>query len=160
MAKENEQRKRDHISFNVTADVRRSAASCRFIEEYRATSEHAEKRMMIVNALRSGQMLEEAGLGPVMAFLDTEGFENLNKKERQLLIIARLQDYLGISPQVSPDVVPRVQPPADEPAPASVSPTQDEPQEQTETAGKTPPEPIATVNPRVGAFASKLRSNP
>ncbi|MEE9647975.1 hypothetical protein [Enterobacter soli] len=159
MAKENEQRKRDHISFNVTADVRRSAASCRFIEEYRATSEHAEKRMMIVNALRSGQMLEEAGLGPVMAFLDTEGFENLNKKERQLLIIARLQDYLGISPQVSPDVVPRVQPPAEEePTPANGNPQQD--MSQTEPAGKTPPEQPAPVNPRVGGFASKLRSNP
>lgn len=174
---ENEARKRDMISFLINAQVRKSAASCRFVEEYRASGEHAEKREKVVAALRSGQLLDEAGLQPVMAFLDTEGFENLDVRQRQLLILARMQDFLGVTPQSAPVAVPVVpvqQPPApkappvpqEQPqaSPATVEPetsvnAEPEPSEPVSSDTPEPAEPTEPAKPankRMAAFADKL----
>lgn len=102
MPKANDTPKRDMITFYINAQVRKSAASCRFIEEYRASGEHAEKREKFVSALRSGQIMEEAGLLPVMQFVDRDAFKDMDERQRQLLILARLQEYLGVIPQPAP----------------------------------------------------------
>lgn len=170
----NEARKRDMISFLINGQVRKSAASCRFVEEYRASGEHAEKREKVVAALRSGQLLEEAGLQPVMAFLDTEGFESLDVKQRQQLVLARLQDFLGVSPQLAPAAVPvePVQPPAAPPVAAPEPEQVQQPEPPAQPAAETPEEaappatdaqepPAAnkkakTANSRLSSFADKL----
>lgn len=106
MPKANDTPKRDLITFYINAQVRKSAASCRFIEEYRASGEHAEKRDKMLAALVAGQLIEEAGLMPVMQFLDRDSFRDLSERQRQMLLVARLQEYLGISPQSEPVAVP------------------------------------------------------
>ena len=157
---ENDARKRDALTFSITAQVRKSTASCRFVDEFRASGEHAEKRAKVIAALRSGQMLDEAGLEPVLAFLDTEGFEKLNVRERQLLILARLQDFMGVSPHSDPVAVPVAapQPPALEPQEA-----EQEPQPQTATVKQVdapPAEPPAAekkpASPMLANYANKL----
>jgi hypothetical protein len=158
---ENDARKRDALTFSITAQVRKSAASCRFVDEFRASGEHAEKRAKVIAALRSGQMLEEAGLEPVLAFLDTEGFENLNVRERQLLVLARLQDFMGVNPHTAPVAVPVevvAQPPSAQEQQAEEPETQQ--QATSEKPDEKPPAepPVADKkpNPMLANFASKL----
>lgn len=177
MPKANDTPKRDLITFYINAQVRKSAASCRFIEEYRASGEHAEKRDKMLAALVAGQLIEEAGLMPVMQFLDRDNFRELSERQRQMLLVARLQEYLGIAPQSEPVAVPVAtsQPVNSEqeasPAPAApVSPTSEpEPQQPTsdgpepvnpaESApepGKTDAEAPADSKKPVSRFAAKL----
>lgn len=106
MPKANDAPKRDMITFYINAQVRKSAASCRFIEEYRASGEHAEKRDKMLAALVAGQLIEEAGLMPVMQFLDRDNFRELSERQRQMLLVARLQEYLGMTPQADPVAAP------------------------------------------------------
>jgi len=143
MPKANDTPKRDLITFYINAQVRKSAASCRFIEEYRASGEHAEKRDKMLAALVAGQLIEEAGLMPVMQFLDRDNFRELSERQRQMLLVARLQEYLGIAPQSEPVAVPVAtsQPIRNEqaasPAPAAPASSTSEP-EQSESAAATP----------------------
>ncbi|WP_147200839.1 hypothetical protein [Pantoea sp. CCBC3-3-1] len=162
MAKENDSRKRDTLSFYVTSEMRKSEATCRFIDEYRASAEHAVKRAKVTAALQAGQMMEECGLLRVMAYLDTEAFYKLDVTQRQQLLLARMQEFLGVSPQLSAVTLPQAvqkQPVAtseSEPTEEllAVSPPAEDESSQAPADKQVDDE--TTSNPRINRFASKL----
>ncbi|PLR29426.1 hypothetical protein CYR55_22775, partial [Chimaeribacter californicus] len=106
--------KRDAITFNIASDIKASPAATRFLDEYRENSVRAIKRTKILGAFRAGQMIEECGLSPVFSFLDTENFTRLSVEQRQQLLLARMQEFMGVTPFSIPAAAPaaRVEAPA------------------------------------------------
>ena len=92
--------KRDVLSINITEDLKRSAASCRFIDEYRATSDRSAKRIKIVSALTAGQILQECDLMAVIGFIDTEAFARLDIDQKRMMLLARMQEFMGSQSQL------------------------------------------------------------
>ncbi|EMB3980172.1 hypothetical protein U8548_004157 [Salmonella enterica] len=145
--------KRDVLSINITEDLKRSAASCRFIDEYRATSDRSAKRIKIVSALTAGQILQECDLMAVIGFIDTEAFARLDIDQKRMMLLARMQEFMGVTESAAAPVVttPKAAPVAQTKpvAPAVKEPpatTTEEKQEKTEEQGSA----------RVSRFANRL----
>lgn len=143
--------KRDVLSINITDDLKRSAASCRFIDEYRATSDRSAKRTKIVSALTAGQIMQECELMAVIGFIDTEAFARLDIDQKRLMLLARMQEFIGVAQPVTAPVVT---------APASTPVQQTKP---VAPAVKEPPAPVteekqekAEGSARVSKFANQL----
>ncbi|WP_454741007.1 hypothetical protein [Citrobacter freundii] len=141
--------KRDVLSINITEDLKRSAASCRFIDEYRATSDRSAKRIKIVSALTAGQILQECELMAVIGFIDTEAFTRLDINQKRMMLLARMQEFMGVTepvvttPKAAPVAQTKPVAPAVKEPPAT---TTEEKQEKTEEQGSA----------RVSRFANRL----
>ncbi|MBC2622755.1 hypothetical protein [Citrobacter cronae] len=141
--------KRDVLSINITEDLKRSAASCRFIDEYRATSDRSAKRTKIVSALTAGQIMQECELMAVIGFIDTEAFTRLDIDQKRMMLLARMQEFIGVTESVAAPVVMTPVAQTKPVAPAVKEPpatTTEEKQEKTEEQGSA----------RVSRFANRL----
>lgn len=148
--------KRDVLSINITDDLKRSAASCRFIDEYRATSDRSAKRAKIVSALTAGQIMQECDLMAVIGFIDTEAFANLDINQKRMMLLARMQEFIGVLAPVAAPVVAHTQP---------VSPPATDQSKAAAPAVKEPPATVSEAkqekaeneaSARVSRFADRL----
>lgn len=145
--------KRDVLSINITDDLRRSAASCRFLDEYRTTSDRSAKRAKITSALTAGQIMQECELTAVIGFIDTETFSKLSVEQKRLMLLARMQEFIGVTEPVAAPVISKT-----EAVPAKMAetiPVATPPAAATqveEKKGKAEPDTSA----RLGRFAKNL----
>ena len=144
--------KRDVLSINITDDLRRSAASSRFLDEYRTTSDRSAKRAKITSALTAGQIMQECELTAVIGFIDTETFAKLSVDQKRLMLLARMQEFIGVTESVAAPVISKPEPaPAKkaETVPVATPPAATQVEEKK---GKAEPETSA----RLGRFAKNL----
>lgn len=67
-----------------------SPAGSRFVEGYETLTRHADKRLMLLNALRIGQMFAEADLGALIAVFDNKKFAMASVEDKRNLICQAL----------------------------------------------------------------------
>lgn len=113
----------ERIGVPLPALATSGLSGARFAKEYTDLNGHLEKRLKVFNALRIGQMFEEAGLSGLLSLADTPAYGRADPAQRQQMI----QNYLGIlaGGEYTPPA-PAAQA-VSEPAPTPEQPAQPEP---------------------------------
>lgn len=153
------------MQFNVTTLTQQSPAVKRVMEYLGAQESAILRRERTSGVIRSGAMIEEAGLGSVLSFLDNDVFHSASEAEKQDLILRTmaLRLNMAVVPAGSAAVKPVHQPaPAEEArSAAATSPeapeavqvdSSDEPEVQAPAA-----EPAKPANPAASAVAQRFK---
>lgn len=159
------------MQFNVTTLTQQSPAVKRVMEYLGAQESAILRRERTSGVIRSGAMIEEAGLGSVLSFLDNDVFHSASEAEKQDLILRTMALRLNMAVvpagsaagQAAAAVKPVHQPaPAEEArSAAATSPeapeavqvdSSDEPEVQAPAA-----EPAKPANPAASAVAQRFK---
>ncbi|NEG94110.1 hypothetical protein [Leclercia adecarboxylata] len=137
-----ERPKRQTLQLDITQAARQSPSIARLHERFKGERTSIVKRALLTDTLRSGAMVEEAGLSNVFAFLDTQKFHLASQMEKQMMILQAFQLRLDLDISTIPAATSSLPatPPAEESKPAETvtAQVQDEPapvkQEDEQTA--------------------------
>ncbi|MGL5103099.1 MAG: hypothetical protein ACRC6N_11335 [Plesiomonas sp.] len=73
-----------------------SPSTRQFITEYRTTTSYNLKRQRIMTALRCGNIIEAAGLSPLLSVIDTDDFFSADEAERKAMVMSVLSMMSGV----------------------------------------------------------------
>lgn len=158
------------MQFNVTTLTQQSPAVKRVMEYLGAQESAILRRERTSGVIRSGAMIEEAGLGSVLSFLDNDVFHSATEAEKQDLILRTMALRLNmavvpagsVAGQAAAAVKPAHQPaPAEELRPAATSSEAPE-AIQVDSSGEAEPEapaeePVKPANPAASAVAQRFK---
>lgn len=85
------------MQFNVTTLTQQSPAVKRVMEYLGAQESAILRRERTSGVIRSGAMIEEAGLGSVLSFLDNDVFHSASEAEKQDLILRTMALRLNMA---------------------------------------------------------------
>lgn len=136
-----ERPKRQTLQLDITQAARQSPSIARLHERFKGERTSIVKRALLTDTLRSGAMVEEAGLSNVFAFLDTQKFHLASQMEKQMMILQAFQLRLDLDISTIPAATSSLPatPPAEElkPAETVIAQTQDEPAPVNQEDGQT-----------------------